>query len=62
MALQQMQIALAWDVSIIGASHSDPPGFFAHHRRYLVGDFVLIRCGEDPGALAFRIQRNGNAL
>jgi len=41
MALQQMQIALAWDVSITGASHSDPPGFFAHHRRYLVGDFVL---------------------
>ena len=50
MALQQMQIALAWDVSIIGASHSDPPGFFAHHRRYLVGDFVLIRCGEHPSA------------
>jgi hypothetical protein len=53
MALLEMQIALAWDVSITGASHSDPPGLFALHRGYLVGDFVLIRCGEHPSALAF---------
>ena len=34
------------------ASHSDPPGLFARHSGYLVGDFGLIRCGERPGALA----------
>ena len=53
MALLQMQIALARDVSITRASHSDPPGLFAHHSGHLVADFVLIRCGEHPCAFAF---------
>ena len=52
MWLLEMQIALAGDVSITEASHSDPPGLVAHHSGYLIGDFGPIRCGEHPSALA----------